>query len=213
MIKESTQNINNTSSIGILYKIRNTVFVLNNQYTIKSILKILKMWAYRCLFNWDFPLMNIRASLVAQMVRNPPTMQEAWIWSLGQEDPLEKRMLPIPLLPGESHGQRSLVGYSPWRHEQSDMTERLTLSLFSNENYYVSQLHFSSGLYDRYKPWHMKLGNWTHWQRRKENVTRRCYLGKHTISFVHLTHYVNTNKSQLCTLSFLRNYCRNPYIS
>ena len=33
---------------------------------------------------------------------------------------------PIPvLLPGESHGQRSLVGCSPWSHEESDMTEWL----------------------------------------------------------------------------------------
>ena len=28
-------------------------------------------------------------------------------------------------LPGESRGQRSLVGYSPWGHKESDMTERL----------------------------------------------------------------------------------------
>ena len=28
-------------------------------------------------------------------------------------------------LPGESHGQRSLVGYSPWGHKELDMTERL----------------------------------------------------------------------------------------
>ena len=32
------------------------------------------------------------ASLVAQMVKNPPAMQETWVWSLGQEDPLEKGM-------------------------------------------------------------------------------------------------------------------------
>ena len=32
------------------------------------------------------------ASLVAQMVNNPPAMQEAWVQSLGQEDPLEKGM-------------------------------------------------------------------------------------------------------------------------
>ena len=31
-------------------------------------------------------------SLVVQMVKNPPTMQETWIQSLGQEDPLEKGM-------------------------------------------------------------------------------------------------------------------------
>ena len=34
---------------------------------------------------------------------------------------------PTPvLLPGKSHGQRSLVGYTPWGHKESDMTERLT---------------------------------------------------------------------------------------
>ena len=32
-------------------------------------------------------------------------------------------------LPEESHGQRSLVGYSPWSREKSDTTEQLTLSL------------------------------------------------------------------------------------
>ena len=33
---------------------------------------------------------------------------------------------PTPvLLPGESHGRRSLVGYSPWGHEELDITERL----------------------------------------------------------------------------------------
>ena len=32
------------------------------------------------------------ASLVAQMVNNLPPMQESWVWSLGQEDPLEKGM-------------------------------------------------------------------------------------------------------------------------
>ena len=31
-----------------------------------------------------------RASLVAQMLKNPPAMQETWVQSLGQEDPLEK---------------------------------------------------------------------------------------------------------------------------
>ena len=32
-------------------------------------------------------------------------------------------------LPGESHGQRGVVGYSPWDHKESDMTEQLSLSL------------------------------------------------------------------------------------
>ena len=38
-------------------------------------------------------------------------MQETWVQSLGWEDPLEKEMAIS--LPGESHEQKSLVGYSP----------------------------------------------------------------------------------------------------
>ena len=36
--------------------------------------------------------MRFRASLVAQMVKNPPAMQETQVQSLGWEDPLEKEM-------------------------------------------------------------------------------------------------------------------------
>ena len=40
-----------------------------------------------------------------------------------------REWLPTPVfLPGESHGQRSLVGYSPRGHKDSDTTERLTLT-------------------------------------------------------------------------------------
>ena len=49
--------------------------------------------------------------------------------SVGQEDPLEKGMATF--LPGELHGQWSLAGYNPWGWEESDMTEQLTLSLFT----------------------------------------------------------------------------------
>ena len=45
---------------------------------------------------------------------NLPRMWEIRVQSLGQEDPLEKEMAATPVvLPGEFHGQRSLVGYSP----------------------------------------------------------------------------------------------------
>ena len=50
------------------------------------------------------------------MVKNPPAnagMQETQVRSLGWEDPLEKEMQPtLVFLPGKTHGQRSLVGYS-----------------------------------------------------------------------------------------------------
>ena len=49
------------------------------------------------------------------------------VQSLGLEDPQEKEMVPTPvLLSEEFHGQRSLVGYSPWGRQELDMTERLS---------------------------------------------------------------------------------------
>ena len=61
---------------------------------------------------------------MAQMVKNLPAMQENQVRSLGWDDPLEKGMATTPVfLPGEFHGQRSLVGYSPWDCQGSDMTE------------------------------------------------------------------------------------------
>ena len=53
------------------------------------------------------------ASPVAHTVKNPLAVWETWVRSLGREDPLEEREeLPTPgSSPGESHGQRSPVGY------------------------------------------------------------------------------------------------------
>ena len=48
-------------------------------------------------------------------------MQEMQVRSLGREDPLGKEMALTPVfLPGKPHGQRSLVGYSPWGHKEFD---------------------------------------------------------------------------------------------
>ena len=69
---------------------------------------------------------------MAQTVKNPPAMQEPWVRSLGWEDPLEEAWQPTPVfLPGESHGQRRLVGYSPWGRKELDVTERLSTVLYS----------------------------------------------------------------------------------
>ena len=49
------------------------------------------------------------------MVNYLPVMQETQVRSVGWEDPLEKGMAThSSILPGESRGQRSPVGYSPW---------------------------------------------------------------------------------------------------
>ena len=50
--------------------------------------------------------------------------------------PWRRKWQPTPVfLPGQSHGQRSLVGYSPWGHKELDVTERL---------HFHFQLRFSS---------------------------------------------------------------------
>ena len=57
----------------------------------------------------------IRASLVAQMVKNPPAMQETWVWSLVGKIPLEKGIATHPSILAwripwteESGGQQSM---------------------------------------------------------------------------------------------------------
>ena len=51
-------------------------------------------------------------------------MGETWVWFLGWEDPLEKgTATTLVFWPGELHEQRSLAGYNPWSHKQSDTTE------------------------------------------------------------------------------------------
>ena len=55
------------------------------------------------------------ASLAAQLVKNPPAMQETQVPLLGWGDPWRRKWQPTPvLLPGKSYGQRRLVGHSPW---------------------------------------------------------------------------------------------------
>ena len=52
---------------------------------------------------------------------------------------------PTPVfLPGESHGLRSLVGYSPWGHKESDTTEELsTITMYLKEYCDKEKLHIS----------------------------------------------------------------------
>ena len=62
------------------------------------------------------------------MVKNSPAMQKTWVPSLGlgrspgggHGNPLQYSFLE------NSHGQRSLVGYSPWNCKESNMTEQLS---------------------------------------------------------------------------------------
>ena len=67
------------------------------------------------------------ASLVAQLVKDLLAVQETgfnpWVGNI----PWRRKWQSTPVfLPGESHGQRSLVGYSPWTHKELDTSDRVT---------------------------------------------------------------------------------------
>ena len=62
------------------------------------------------------------------MVKNLPAMWESWLQSLGQEDPLEKGMASHSSILAwrTPMDKRSLAGYRPWGHKESDLTEQLS---------------------------------------------------------------------------------------
>ena len=71
--------------------------------------------------------MGVARGLPGGSVKSLPTVWETWVRSLDCEDTWRKKWQPTPVfLPGESHGQRSLVGGSPWGHEEPDTPEWLS---------------------------------------------------------------------------------------
>ena len=67
-----------------------------------------------------YPLQYSLASLVAQLVKNPPTVWETSVRSLGWEDSLEK---------GKAAHSSILAWRIPWGHKESDTTEHTTEQL------------------------------------------------------------------------------------
>ena len=66
------------------------------------------------------PIFKHRISRAGGSVKNPPAMQEIWVGKI----PWRRKWQPTPVLsPEKSHGQRNLVGYSPWDRKESGKTE------------------------------------------------------------------------------------------
>ena len=80
---------------------------------------------------------SIQTSLVAQMVKHPPTIQESWVWSLSQEDPLEKEMATHCSI---------LAWRIPWTEEpgrlQSTGSQRVGHNWATNTQSLRNVLHF-----------------------------------------------------------------------
>ena len=91
---------------------------------------------------------ELGASLVAQLVKNPPAMQETLVQSLSWEDPWKRKWQPTPVfLPGKFHGRKSLAGYiqsMKWWRVGHELTTSLSLSkrTAAIEEYYQSRKLF-----------------------------------------------------------------------
>ena len=88
-------------------------------------------------------------------------MQETQLQSMGEEVLWRRKWIPTSVFsPGEFYGQRSLVGYSPWGHKESDTTEQLTLSHFhKGETRVVIAQREKLPLWD--SPWNCKESDTT----------------------------------------------------
>ena len=84
----------------------------------------------------QIPFLHLRASLVGQTIKNLPATQETQVWSLHQEDPLEK---------GVATSSGILAWRIPWTEEpwdrkESGRTEQLTVAFISVYIYFLEHL-------------------------------------------------------------------------
>ena len=94
--------------------INNNIILFKNFFPLRFFL----LFNYISLGLWGFPSGSV--------VKNPSAMQkpqETWVRSPGWKIPWRRVWHPTPVfLPGESHEQRNLVGYSPQGHKESATT-------------------------------------------------------------------------------------------
>ena len=78
-------------------------------------------------------LFILGASLVAQTVKNLPAMQETWVQSLGQEDPLEKGMAShSSILAWRIWWTEEPGGVQSWGRKESDTSEFILYRIHSS---------------------------------------------------------------------------------
>ena len=84
------------------------------------------------------PGQGAKGFLGGSVVKNPPAIagvsEDTSLIPGSRRFPWRRKWQPTPVfLPGESHGQRSLVGCSPRGHKELDMTERLSMTVMTRE--------------------------------------------------------------------------------
>ena len=102
-------------------------FFLSLRLSLKELIEFSSLYFFSSYLLSELPfsfLQHIFLTGLSWWLRqNLPGMQETWVWFL-RKILWRREWLPTAVfLSGESHGQRSLVGYSPWGHKESEMTE------------------------------------------------------------------------------------------
>ena len=97
--------------------------------------------------------------------------------------PWRRKLQPTPVfLPGESHGQRSLAGYSRWGHKESDMTEHSTRYII-----------LGTSKFEKYKTFKLFIGLSHMWKKSLQyclQVACFCtYMFKHTNMYILLLYF------------------------
>ena len=109
---------------------------------------VVEEWFFVFAFCWsvivNFPRLNMLCFVVSLLYIPGGSMlkihlpvqetRETRVWSLGREDPLRRKWQSLQVcLSGESHGQRSLAGYSPWgfKHTCNQINQSLYIHFFS----------------------------------------------------------------------------------
>ena len=103
---------------------------------------------HRIAVQYSFSIPLMWASLIAQLVRNLPAMQDTWVPSLAWEDPLKRGRLPTPVFwPREFHGlhgvAKSWTGLSYFHFQCTQVLQ--SCLLISDSNFSDFCLLFSMG--------------------------------------------------------------------
>ena len=110
--------------------------------------------------DWVIATIIIRASLVAQLVKNPPAMWETWVWSLGWEDALEKEVAT----------QSNILAWRiPWTvQSMGSQRVRYDWVTFTHNHYYWYEISENMNILDilinwKHKKSNMKMHSWMSW--------------------------------------------------
>ena len=107
------------------------------------------MCFFGSVYMWGFPVARWRTCLQCRRLRFDP-----WVKKI----PWRRSWQPTPVfLPGESHGQKSLAGYSPWsrrvRHDWSTWAQYIYMHIFGEGNGYPLQYSCLENSVDRRAWW------------------------------------------------------------